>query len=60
MVDTRTNRVGEVMGNEGPYTQLRPVKGGKEWDAPPSTLRVATAAEGMSAKVAVANGRWGR
>ncbi|MZD04266.1 hypothetical protein GTW43_04100 [Streptomyces sp. SID5785] len=60
VVDTRTGRIGVVMGHEGPYAQLRPVSGGREWDAPPGSLREATAAEGMSAKVAVANGRWGK
>lgn len=31
-VDTRTGRVGRVMGHEGPYVQLRPYGGGREWD----------------------------
>lgn len=60
MVDRRNARVGIVMGHEGPYVQLRPPQGGKEWDAPPDELRPPTQAEEMSAKVAVANGRWGR
>ncbi|GCD44082.1 hypothetical protein ACFYWU_12360 [Streptomyces chrestomyceticus] len=60
MVDARTGRVGQVMGHEGPYVQLRPPRGGKEWDVPPDSLREPTAAEALSAKVAVANRRWRR
>ncbi|WP_439940039.1 hypothetical protein [Streptomyces sp. BBFR115] len=60
MVDSRTGRIGRVMGNEGPYVQLRPLNGGREWDVPPDQLRAPTPAEEMSVKVAVANGRWGR
>lgn len=60
MVDSRTGRIGRVMGSEGPYVQLCPLNGGREWDVPPDQLRAPTAAEEMSVKVAVANGRWGR
>ncbi|MGA5507442.1 hypothetical protein [Streptomyces umbrinus] len=59
MVDKRHDRVGLVMGHEGPHVQLRPLQGGLEWDVPPEELREPTRAEAMSAKVAVANGRWG-
>ncbi|MDX3693401.1 hypothetical protein PV726_24240 [Streptomyces europaeiscabiei] len=40
-VDVRDGRLGEVMGREGGYVQLRPVGGGREWDCPPDTLREA-------------------
>lgn len=60
LVDRRTDRVGVVMGHEGPYVQLRPPRGGREWDAPPEELRPPTQAEELSAKVATANRRWGR
>ncbi|MGW0708159.1 hypothetical protein ACWD4G_19760 [Streptomyces sp. NPDC002643] len=60
MVDKRNDQVGVVMGHAGPYVQLRPLKGGREWDVPPAELRRPTQAEELSAKVAVANGRWGR
>lgn len=60
MVDKRNDQVGVVMGHAGPYVQLRPLKGGREWDVPPVDLRRPTQAEELSAKVAVANGRWGR
>ncbi len=42
VVDTERNRLGQVMGHEGPYVQLRPVTGGREWDADPACVRLAT------------------
>ncbi|MGW0335851.1 hypothetical protein ACWD0J_28985 [Streptomyces sp. NPDC003011] len=56
-VDTRTGRVGIVMGHEGPYVQLRPYGGGREWDAEPDAVRRATTAERLSAATAYANAR---
>ncbi|MDV9178788.1 hypothetical protein R6V09_52790, partial [Streptomyces sp. W16] len=53
-VDTRTGRVGIVMGHEGPYVQLRPYGGGREWDADPAAVRDATPAERLSAATAYA------
>lgn len=55
--DAQRNRTGEVMGHEGPYVQLRPVGGGREWDARPADLRPVTPAENLSAAVAAANAR---
>ncbi|MEU2717223.1 hypothetical protein [Streptomyces sp. NPDC007205] len=57
VVDTRTGRLGIVMGAEGPYVQLRPYGGGREWDAEPGALRTATAAERLRAATAYANAR---
>ena len=54
--DEATRKVGRVMGHEGPYWQLRPVRGGREWDAR-GPLRPATAADRLSAGVALANAR---
>ncbi|MER6674723.1 hypothetical protein [Streptomyces sp. NPDC000983] len=45
VVDTRSGRLGVVMGHEGPYVQLRPYGGGLEWDAAPESVRQATTAE---------------
>ncbi|WP_249126156.1 MULTISPECIES: hypothetical protein [unclassified Streptomyces] len=45
VVDTRTGRFGVVMGHEGPYVQLRPYGGGREWDAAPDAVREAAPAE---------------
>ncbi|MFF7391571.1 hypothetical protein ACFZAE_24395 [Streptomyces scabiei] len=50
-VDVRDGRLGEVMGHEGGYTQLRPVGGGREWDCPPGALREATPGEVLRARV---------
>lgn len=57
VVDTRTEKVGMVMGHEGPYVQLRPFGGGKEWDCEPESVRRATPAERLSAATAYANAR---
>lgn len=54
--DEVTRKVGELMGHVGPYWQLRPVGGGREWDARGS-IRPATTAEKLSAGVALANAR---
>ncbi|MEU9170731.1 hypothetical protein AB0D34_23485 [Streptomyces sp. NPDC048420] len=42
VLDTERNKLGYVMGHEGPYIQLRPVTGGREWDADPALVRRAT------------------
>ncbi|MEV3932892.1 hypothetical protein [Streptomyces sp. NPDC049944] len=42
VVDTQRDRLGYVMGYDGPYVQLRPVTGGCEWDAGPDRVRRAT------------------
>ncbi|GAA2246327.1 hypothetical protein GCM10010145_11670 [Streptomyces ruber] len=57
MRDTASGRVGVVMGHEGPYLQLRPLSGGREWDAAPERVRPIDAAELMHARVAEANAR---
>lgn len=50
-VDIRTGTVGQVMDSEGPYVQLRPPAGGREWDCPPAILRAAKTLEELSARV---------
>ncbi|MFF5972081.1 hypothetical protein ACFY7C_11230 [Streptomyces sp. NPDC012769] len=57
VVDIRTGKVGTVMGHEGPYLQVRPLGGGREWDCDPDGVRVATAAERLSAATAHVNAR---
>ncbi|MGW9450064.1 hypothetical protein [Streptomyces sp. NPDC055632] len=49
--------VGEFRGEAGPYVMLRPVGGGREWQADPADLRPATPAERLSAGVRAANDR---
>ncbi|GGN30432.1 hypothetical protein [Streptomyces fuscichromogenes] len=47
--DPARGELGYVMGNEGPYVQLRPVAGGREWDADPALVRPATPDERLEA-----------
>ncbi|MFD0314531.1 hypothetical protein [Streptomyces flavalbus] len=49
VVDTRSDRLGYVMGHMGPYLQLRPVIGGREWDADPAHVRRASDEERLRA-----------
>ncbi|MEU8715030.1 hypothetical protein [Streptomyces sp. NPDC048663] len=49
VIDTARDRLGYVMGREGPYVQLRPVAGGREWDAEPALVRRATDEERLRA-----------
>ncbi|MCK1797466.1 hypothetical protein MTQ01_15830 [Streptomyces sp. XM4193] len=53
--DLARERVGRVMGREGPYVQLRPLGGGREWDAEPRELRPMSRTEVLSALVAELN-----
>ncbi|WP_089107523.1 hypothetical protein [Streptomyces hyaluromycini] len=48
-MDTGRDQLGYVMGREGPYVQLRPVAGGREWDADPAHVRRATDEERLRA-----------
>ncbi|WP_282692840.1 hypothetical protein [Streptomyces sp. CC208A] len=49
--------VGEFRGLAGPYAMLRPLNGGREWQADPADLRPATPGERMRAGVRAANER---
>ncbi|MFC4492847.1 hypothetical protein ACFPA8_01685 [Streptomyces ovatisporus] len=55
--DTRRGRVGIVMAYDGPYVQLRPLNGGREWDADPGLVQLLSAAELLSARLAEVNER---
>lgn len=57
VVELGTGRVGTVMGHEGPYLQLRPIGGGREWDCEPDGVRFATPGERLRASTAHANAR---
>ncbi|WP_227025553.1 hypothetical protein [Streptomyces tsukubensis] len=58
MVDiSRNNRVGEYRGLAGPYWALRPVGGGREWEAEPGRVRPAKPIERLRAEVALCNAR---
>ncbi|GGV48559.1 hypothetical protein [Streptomyces spectabilis] len=54
-VDVRDGSVGQVMGREGGYVQLRPVGGGREWDCPPEATEPASTAEVLRARVRQVN-----
>ncbi|MET4926930.1 hypothetical protein P3L51_32030 [Streptomyces sp. PSRA5] len=55
--DPARDRVGVVMARQGPYIQLRPLGGGREWDADPTRVRRLGPAELLSARVADVNTR---
>ena len=54
--DTATGRIGIVMGTIGGRVQMRPVRGGIEWDAMPDKVAALKAREELSARLAVRNG----
>ncbi|KUF13064.1 hypothetical protein [Streptomyces silvensis] len=58
--DSKAARVGEVMGFEGPYVQLRPLRGGLEWDAKPEDLSPAVPLEWLASNRASLIEEWGR
>ncbi|MGW5736797.1 MULTISPECIES: hypothetical protein [Streptomyces] len=51
VVDVRRQLLGRVMGHEGPYVQLRPPGGGREWDGRPEDIREAKGDEILRASV---------
>ncbi|MGP4001460.1 hypothetical protein [Streptomyces sp. 8N706] len=52
---SREDGVGVVMSHLGPYVQLRPVGGGREWDAKPDAVRPLTPREELSVRLAERN-----
>ncbi|MEC4016607.1 hypothetical protein [Streptomyces sp. H27-D2] len=57
VLDSGRERVGLVMGHQGPYLQLRPLGGGRGWDADPALVRPVSRAELLSAQLAEVNAR---
>ncbi|GAB2721291.1 hypothetical protein [Streptomyces bullii] len=55
--DPESGRVGEYRGQAGRYAMLRPVGGGREWEADAALVRPATTEERLSAGVQAANAR---
>ncbi|MFJ3903359.1 hypothetical protein [Streptomyces sp. NPDC090025] len=49
--------VAEFMGHLGPYAMLRPLGGGREWQAEPARVRPATPDERLTAGVRAVNAR---
>lgn len=54
--DSARGRIGVVMGEIGGRVQMRPIRGGKEWDAMPDNVVALSAREELSARLAVKNG----
>ncbi|MEU4683190.1 hypothetical protein [Streptomyces xinghaiensis] len=57
VMDTDSGRIGEVMDFQDGLLQLRPPRGGVEWDCRPEAARAAEPGEELSARVAQANHR---
>ncbi|KUN75795.1 hypothetical protein [Streptomyces griseoruber] len=55
--DPRSDKVGEYQGKAGPHALLRPLGGGREWEARPELLRPATPTERLTASLRAANSR---
>lgn len=55
LYDPAARKVGEYRGQAGPYAMLRPLGGGREWQADPERVRPATPEERLSAGVRAAN-----
>ncbi|MFC4464936.1 hypothetical protein ACFPH6_10345 [Streptomyces xiangluensis] len=55
--DVGARKVGEYRDKAGPYAMLRPVGGGREWEADPALLRPATQEERIDASLMAANHR---
>lgn len=60
VMDEVRRQVGEVVAVEEGLLRLRPVRGGREWDAVPARVRAATPAERLRATLAAVNAasRW--
>ncbi|MET9391946.1 hypothetical protein ABZY20_16285 [Streptomyces sp. NPDC006624] len=54
--DTAKGRIGIVMGELGGRVQIRPIGGGREWDAMPDKVVRPSAREELSARLAIRNG----
>jgi hypothetical protein len=54
--DSASGRIGVVMGEIGGRVQMRPVCGGREWDAMPGGVVALSAREELSARLAAKNG----
>ncbi|MFF3875964.1 hypothetical protein [Streptomyces sp. NPDC001978] len=54
--DSARSRIGVVMGEVGGRVQIRPIGGGREWDALPDNVVALSAREELSARLAIKNG----
>ncbi|MGQ4422874.1 hypothetical protein ACN6LL_004428 [Streptomyces violaceoruber] len=53
--DSATGRIGVVMGEISGRVQMRPVRGGREWEAMPGDVVAPSAREELSERLAVRN-----
>ncbi|MFJ9962712.1 hypothetical protein [Streptomyces avermitilis] len=53
--DSATGRIGVVMGETGGRVQMRPVRGGRQWEAVPGDVVAPSAREELSARLAMRN-----
>lgn len=54
--DSASGRIGVVMGQIGGRVQMRPIRGGREWDAMPGGVAALSAREELSVRLAAKNG----
>ncbi|MEU4043421.1 hypothetical protein ACK389_19835 [Streptomyces antibioticus] len=54
--DSASGRIGVVMGEVGGRVQIRPVRGGREWEAMPGNVVALSAREELSARLDARNG----
>jgi hypothetical protein len=54
--DSARGRIGVVMGEIGGRVQIRPIRGGREWDVMPDNVVALSAREELRARLAVKNG----
>ncbi|MFK0220172.1 hypothetical protein ACIQWN_18500 [Streptomyces vinaceus] len=55
--DTALDRVGVVLGYEGPHLRLCPINGGRYWDVDPAAVRPIGPAEYLLAHLRAVNTR---
>ncbi|MGW1843827.1 hypothetical protein [Streptomyces sp. NPDC001966] len=53
--DTKTDRFGVVMGTIGGLIQLRPISGGRSWDAEPDSIEVLSSRQELTVRLAALN-----
>jgi hypothetical protein len=57
VIDSVRNKIGEFMGKQGPSYMLRPLGGGREWEAEPGNVRPLTQDERLKAQLRARNSR---
>ncbi|MFE6778910.1 hypothetical protein [Streptomyces sp. NPDC057702] len=60
VIDTASGRLGVVLRHGARRVALRSLTGGDVWETDCAALRSPTPRERLSARIAIANGRWGK